>query len=45
MITTKDDILKEKYDNDKEKYCGWQVLNGQLLPLMNRVYLTENNLW
>lgn len=45
MIITRDDILKEKYENDKEKYCGWQYFNGELLPLMNREYLTKNNLW
>jgi len=45
MITTKDDVLKEKYKNDKEKYHGYHILNRQLLPLMNTEYLTKNNLW
>ena len=35
----------EKYETDKEKYSGWQRINGEVFPLMNPDYLTKNNLW
>jgi hypothetical protein len=41
----KSEFLKRKYDNDKEKYLGWNRMNGEIVPLMNPEYLTKNKLW
>ena len=37
--------LIEKYETDREKYLGCQMINGELYPFMNPAYLTKENLW
>jgi len=37
--------LQKKYDSDKEKYCGWRMSQGDVIPLMNPDYLTKNDIW
>ena len=37
--------LQKKYDSDKEKYCGWNMSQGNVVPFMNPCYLTKNNMW
>lgn len=37
--------LQKKYDSDKEKYCGWTMSQGDVVPLMNPEYLTKNDIW
>lgn len=39
------DKIKEKYENNKEKYCGWIGEGLNIFPLMNPEYLTKNDLW
>jgi len=45
MISNRDQFSKERYSSDKERYQGWQIMNGEVLPLMNPEYLTRKNLW
>jgi len=45
-LKTLQDKLKNKYESDSDKYCGWIYYWGQgVIPLMNPDYLTKNNLW
>jgi hypothetical protein len=37
--------LQRKYSSNKEKYCGWTMVYGSVIPQMNPGYLTKNNLW